>query len=172
MFIVSNTSPLIFLTKVPRLIELLRKFYKKLIIPNEVYIEAVEEGLKSENPSIKENALRIKKLVEENFIEVRSLKRKWIKLRNSLQLATGEASAIALALQEKIENVLIDEKRASTIAKTFKLVSRPISLLPIEAFRKDYISKQEALNLLDDLLINNYHLSSDAYKQIISMLEK
>lgn len=173
MFVVSNTSPLIFLTKIPKLIEILRKFYKKVIISNEVYVEAVELGLKSENPEIKENALTIKKLVEENFIEMRSLKGKWIKLKNSLQeLATGEASAIALALQEKVENVLIDEKRASAIAKTFKLVPRPISLLPIEAFRKNYISKQEALNLLDELLTKNYHLSSDIYKQIISMLEK
>ncbi|MDI6902123.1 MAG: hypothetical protein QMC77_00070 [Methanocellales archaeon] len=170
MLAVSNTSPLIFLAKVPELIDLSKRKFEKIIIPREVYSEAVERGLSSEDHSIRENALRIKKLVEGGFIEVRELKE--VKLKNSLleDLGLGEASAIALALQEKIENVLIDERGATTIARTFKLKPRPISLLPIEAFKNNQMSKEDALRLLDELLINNYYLSSEDYKRIISLL--
>lgn len=44
MPIVSNTSPLIWLSKVGR-IKLLKKLFGEVIIPEEVYIEAVEKEL-------------------------------------------------------------------------------------------------------------------------------
>jgi len=174
MLAVSNTSPLIFLTKVPELIDLLRKKFEKIIIPGEVYSEAVKKGLSSDDHFIRENALKIEKLVEKKFIEVRELKGEFVKLRGTLSesLGLGESAAIALALQEKIENVLIDERGATTIAKTFKLKPTPISLLPIEAFRKGQMGKEDALKLLDKLLVNNYYLGSEDYKKIISFLER
>lgn len=171
--VVSNSSPLIFLTKIPRLLDISKKFYEKTVIPNEVYHETVKVGLSSENVSVRENALKTKGLIEEKFVEVGRLKSKWIKLRNSLSkdLAIGESSAIVLALQENIENVLLDEKKATVIAKEFKLIPKPISILPVQAYRKNWIDRNEAIKILDELLINNYYLSSVEYKKILSLLE-
>ncbi len=162
------------MTKIPKLLEISEKFYDSIIIPAEVYNETIEAGLLSGSSFIKENALEIKKLVEEKFVEIRELKNEGIKVRNNISndLSLGESSAIALAVQENIKNILIDEKRATIVAKELKLVSQPISALPILAYRKKWINKEEAVELLDELLVNNYYLSSVDYKKILSLVDK
>ncbi|MBI2584101.1 MAG: hypothetical protein HYW25_05520 [Candidatus Aenigmarchaeota archaeon] len=168
MLTVSNTSPLIFLAKVPELIALLKWKYDKIIIPKEVYAEAVEKGISSHNPQISSNAAKIKALVEEGFIKVEIVK---TKIALPSYLGKGESAAIALALERKVKGVLIDEKPATSVARSLGLNPSPISTLPIEAFRKDKISRAEAVKILDSLLANNYYLSSRDYKILMKMLE-
>ena len=171
MSVVSNSSPLIFLSKVDELIDLSRKIYKNIIITEEVYKEVVEIGLLSEKPSIKGNALKIKQLDENGFIKTIKLKSE--KLKKSLlgKLDIGEASAICLALQENIKEVLIDEKAATIAAKELGLKPIPISALPMIAFKKNMIKKEAAIKIIDKLLLENYYLSAADYKRLIELLE-
>ncbi|ODS38080.1 MAG: hypothetical protein A7316_08530 [Candidatus Altiarchaeales archaeon WOR_SM1_86-2] len=46
MISASNTSPLIFASKVPEILDLLKSTYEGIIIPLEVYREAVEDALR------------------------------------------------------------------------------------------------------------------------------
>ena len=171
MSVVSNTSPIIFLSKVPEILNLAKNFYKEILIPEEVFEEAVDKAL--QNPSTKENSFKIQELIEEKFIRIKKLDVKYIKIRDSInqKLGIGESSAICLALQLNIKLILIDEKPATSIARQFGLKPQPISLLPIKAYKKKLIDRKEAIKLLDGLLINKYHSSSIDYKKIISMLE-
>lgn len=172
MKVVSNTSPLIFASKVSGILELIKSEYSTIIIPTEVYGEAVEKPLNSDKVEIQENAFRIKELIDSNFLKIVNLNNKHKKLRTKLQedLGLGEASAIALAIQEGIKFVLIDERKATIVALLHNLKPRPISALPIIAFRKRLISKEEAKEILDELLVNQYRLTVDAYKKIMELL--
>jgi predicted nucleic acid-binding protein len=97
---VSNTSPLIFAGKVPKILELIRSEYSILLIPKEVYEEAVENPLNSDRLDIRENALGIKKLVDCGFLSVVNLNAKYKKLSAKLKgnIGSGEAAAVALAV--------------------------------------------------------------------------
>ncbi len=170
---VSNTSPLIFAGKVSQIIGLMRSEYSLILIPGEVYEEAVKRPLDSGRLDIQESALEIKKLVDSGFLEITGLEREYKKLSIRLQenIGLGEASAIALAIQEDIKSVLIDERKATIIARMHNLQPRPISALPIIAYRKKLIPKEEAKKILDELLVNQYRLTVDAYKKIMDLLE-
>lgn len=170
---VSNTSPLIFASKVSQILELIKKEYSFILISKEVYEEAVEKPLASDRLYIQENALRIKKLIDSDFLKVSNLNKTYKKLSAKLQenIGLGEASTIALAIQEDIKFVLMDEKKATIVARMHNLRPRPISALPIIAFRKKLISKKEAKNILDELLVNQYRLTVDSYKEIMDLLE-
>jgi len=170
---VSNTSPLIFASKVPQILELMKGEYSSILIPPEVYEEAVKKPLDSDRLDIQENAHRIKKLVDSDFLKVTDLDGKYKKLSNKLRenIGLGEASAIALAIQEEVKFVLIDDRKATILVRMHNLEPRPVSTLPIIAFRKKLISKKEAEEILDELLVNQYRLSADAYKKIMGLLE-
>jgi len=172
MISVSNTSPLIFASKVPKILDLLKDTYEGIVIPPEVYKESVDEALKSDKPGVRESGLAIKKLVDDGFVMVKELDDDSLAIKQSFTgVGEGEASAIALAVQEKIKYILVDEKRATTIAKSLGLKIKPISILPVEACRKGLLGKNAAIELLDELIANQYRLSIKDYKKIMALLE-
>lgn len=69
--VVSNTSPLIWLSKTGK-INLLKELFQEITIPEEVYTEAVERGLQ-EGFS---DALIIKEAVEQGWIRISQLNKK------------------------------------------------------------------------------------------------
>ena len=71
MPVVSNTSPLIWLSKTGK-INLLKELFQEITIPEEVYTEAVERGLQ-EGFS---DALIIKEAVEQGWIRISQLNKK------------------------------------------------------------------------------------------------
>ena len=101
MPIVSNTSPLIWLSKIGR-ITLLKKLFGEIIIP-EVYKEAVERGLQ-EGFS---DALAIKECVDQGWIKISKLNERQIKLcqkmmEHAFEIHLGEAQAIILARTRRL----------------------------------------------------------------------
>lgn len=173
MIPVSNTSPLIFASKLPKILNLIRKTYERIIIPPEVYCESVNDALKSDDINIRESGLIIKKLFDDGFIQIKELNENSLALKKSFTgLGEGEASAIALAIQEKIEYVLIDERKATIIAKNMGLKVKPISVLPVEAYLNGILEKDDALELLDELLANQYRLSARDYKRVMALLDE
>ncbi|MBI4162610.1 MAG: hypothetical protein HY513_02915 [Candidatus Aenigmarchaeota archaeon] len=171
MTAVSNSSPLIFLSKIDDLMELAKEIHKNILISEEVYKEVVEIGLLSEKPSIKNNALKIKQLASSGFIKTIKLKPHRLKHSLSERLGIGEASAICLALQENIKEVLIDEKAVTVVAKELGLKPLPISSLPIIAFKNGMIKKEAAERIIDKLVLEHYYLNASDYKLLIRLLE-
>ena len=94
MPVVSNTSPLIWLAKIGRII-LLKRLFSEVTIPEEVYREAVEKGLK-EGFS---DALAIKECIEQGWIKISKLNESEIKLckkmmEHAFEIHLGEVQAI------------------------------------------------------------------------------
>lgn len=71
MPIVSNTNPLLWLSKVGR-ITLLKKLFGEIVFPEEVYKEAVERGLQEGFSE----ALAIKECVDQGWIKISKLDEK------------------------------------------------------------------------------------------------
>ena len=126
---VSNTSPLIWLSNMGKL-NLLKELFDEILIPPEVYREAVETGLQ-EGFS---DALIIKEAVDQGWIKTTTLGEKEIELchnmmKHAFELHMGEAQAIALARRMgKDTLLLIDESSGSSICGSLGTKSQRRSL--------------------------------------------
>ncbi len=108
MKVICNSSPLISLLSIKR-IDILEKLFDKIIIPEAVYREVFNSKVGSEN------------LKESRFLEVGKVKdRKFVKLLR-MQLDYGESEVIALALEQGMDRVMLDDKPARKIADKLDL---------------------------------------------------
>lgn len=112
MFAVSNTSPLIVLLKIGYLSST-RILFKKIYIPKGVE----EESSKKEDETCK----RIRELLEEGFVEVRTVENKdAVKILNA-ELGLGESEVIVLSREIKADYVLLDDQKARLWARSFDI---------------------------------------------------
>ena len=130
MIVICDSSPLIALFALEK-IDLLDRLFDKVIILEAVFNEVFSyEKLSVPNFLIKE------KVIDKNLID--SL---------SIRLDYGESEVIALALEKKIERVLIDDKAARKIAHSLGLkVIGTLGLL-ILAKEKQFINEIKPLML-------------------------
>jgi len=106
MSAVSNSSPLILLSKINRFY-LLKEIFKKIYIPKAVYEEICIKG--KEKPGSKETLEGIK----EGWIEIKDVK---ALPELELILGRGEAEAITLAKELSLP-LIIDERKGRKIAE-------------------------------------------------------
>ena len=108
---VSNSSPLIHLAKIGKL-DLLRGYYEQIVIPEAVFRECVAEGGDRPEAAIIRNSdwIVVKSVADRNLVK-------------SLEagLDGGESEAIALALEEKSEIILLDDSDAREKARLYGL---------------------------------------------------
>ncbi len=105
---ISNSSPLIHLTRLGKWKYVMRTF-PSLLIPTAVRFETIEKG-KEEGYS---DALVLEKLENEGWLKTETLSTKLsqkIAKELTLELGKGEAEAIALAV-EKSERLIIDDQK-------------------------------------------------------------
>ncbi len=109
--VVSNSSPLIHLTKIGRL-ELLKEYFQEIIIPEAVYRECILEGNDREEVELTKNA---------NWIKILQVKdQKLVRLLKS-SLDDGESEAIALSLENGADLILLDDSDAREKARLYGL---------------------------------------------------
>jgi len=137
--IISNSSPLILLTKINRL-NLAKKLYKKIYIPAEVYTEVVVKG-KNEKYG---DAFVIEKEINA-FIFIKELNSEYKKEAEKItgRIGTGESQAIALCLQENADLLLIDNLEPRKIAEIKKISCRSTPGILLEALKNKVISLTE-----------------------------
>lgn len=138
---ISNSSPLIHLGAIGSF-GLLRDLFDEIWIPPAVWREVVEEGRGRPGAAEVEQAaaqgwLRVRPLLDDAL--AKSLKR---------ILDDGEAEAIALAVQEKPDAVLLDESEARKAADVHGLIKTGVVGLLIRAKQqgkvtclKDYLDR-------------------------------
>lgn len=107
MIVVSNTSPLIALAAAGHL-DLLRQLYGRILIPPQVYREAVEK---------KPDAAGAAMIGAARWLEVRRVHDRELVDTLEGKLDAGEAEAIVLALEQSADLLLIDEPAGRTQAK-------------------------------------------------------
>ena len=160
MKIVSNTSPLIFLTKIRRL-DFLRGH--DLIIPEPVF-EEISEWEKTDSG----NHLILTKWIVKNKIP---LKKSATLEGLPPSLGRGERAAISLAIKEGIRVILIDEKKARIIAKSLGLVpTGTFAVIRQQALDKK-ITKTECKNLVFELIKKGYRIKEEILAEFLQQLE-
>ncbi len=169
---ISNASPLIIFGKLNKL-ELLYELFGKLIISQAVYEEVVENGLKINAPE----AMLIKNQIENGKIFIKKLISEFQKKAKILEniyasLDYGESETIALALELKEKDVLIDERVARNVAKLEGLTPKGSLYVLLIAYKKKKLSEKEIKNLLTEMTSTKFRLSSEVINKFWQMFEE
>ena len=158
MKVVTNSTPLIELSKINRL-DLLRDVYGTILIPKEVYVEVVTDGIG------KPGAAEVKAA---EWIHCQSVAHKdqisILQTQHSLHL--GESATIVLAKEVKAEQVILDDNaaRQEAVARGLPvigtvgvlLVAKTRSVIPV------------VRPILDNLRAQGTRISQDLYYQVIA----
>ena len=135
MKVVSNASPLINLARIGRL-DLLQQLYGELLIPEAVWQEVVVDGSGQPGAEIIKSAAWIKINTVVNVQLVQSFRQ---------DLDSGEAEAIALALEVSADLLLMDERFGREIAEYFEVRYSGLIGVLVEAKHKKLISEIKTL---------------------------
>lgn len=158
---VCDASVLINFAKARKLELLLGVFQNPLFVPDEVYAEAVVNGIEKKEP----DARVIEEFVERKLIVVKKTRAMRLPF-----LDAGECAVISLALERGIKLVCIDETPGRNAAKQFGL--KPVGTLGVLTFllKKKRLSRAQLLNLLDEMVERDYRISAkvlDAFKKAV-----
>ena len=170
MPIISNTSPLIWLSKIGK-IRLLQKLYGEVIIPEEVYKEAVDKGLEDGFS----DALVIKEGVEQGWIRISKLNGEEKKLRErmmerALEIHLGEAEAIILARKTN-SPLLMDESSGRVFAGAWGLRVRGALYVIMKALREELLSKDEAKEATIRLINTGFRIEPKLLARMLKEIE-
>jgi predicted nucleic acid-binding protein len=140
MIVVSNASPILNLLVVEQL-DLLKQIYGRVSIPPATFSEIVAVAARkqvSPQPQIP------------GWIETKPIADQAFAVALQFELDVGEAEAIALALQLKADLLLLDERKARTVAERFGL--KFIGLLGILILAKRRGLVRNVKPIVDDLI--------------------
>ncbi len=161
MIVVSDTSPVLNLARIGRL-DLLERLYGQVLMPSAVLQELrlVASGL---DATFDIDALPW-------FIVADASDRRRVdELRTNLD--SGEAEAIALAIEHRADLLLIDEKLGRRIASAEGLTVT--GLLGVIAHAKRVGAITEAKPVLDDLIrIARFWIGPALYKEVLTHLDE
>ena len=155
MIVVSNTSPLIFLSKIEKL-DLIKKLYKKVNISEEVFKEINSKKSEEVNYFNKSKIYKIHKL-------------KNIKKFN---LGEGEEATITLALKLKADLVLLDDQKARFIVDNLNIKYIGTIGILLLSLKKELIKHDEFKNLINKLMDSGYRIDINIYTKITEEAEK
>jgi predicted nucleic acid-binding protein len=154
--VVSNSSPLISLTRIGKL-GLLPQLYDEVYVPEEVWHEVVIAGEGQPGVDQIKEAAWIKRVPVKNRALVRALQR---------DLDAGESEAIALAVETEAELLIMDERLGRDTARIFELKYTGVVGVLIEAKRKGLI--EEIRPVLDEMRTKgHFRISSALYARIL-----
>ena len=156
MIVVSDTSPLMNLAVVGQL-QLLHQLYDTVIIPEAVWNEL--STLSSQHPEV----TAVQTL---SWLESQPLTSRAVADALQAELDFGEAEAIALALEQQAELLLIDERRGRQVAARMGLTYVGLLGILLEAKRKGFL--YEVRPVLDDLIAKaGFWVSSELYTRVL-----
>ncbi len=153
--VVCNSSPLIHLAKIVKL-ELLKDLFEEVMIPGAVYRECVIDGKDREDA---------RKITNAAWIRATDIKNIELKKALNTFLDEGESEAIALALQEAADLILLDDYEAREFARVYALkTTGTIGIL----LKAKYEGKISSLGeMLDKLRKTGFWLNDDLYYKIL-----
>jgi hypothetical protein len=140
MSVVSNTSPIFYLSTIGQL-DLLRQLYQEILLPTAVFDEITNVGNTDVSAKVVPNLSWIKTQAVTNQAFVSVLR---------AELDPGEAEAIALAVELKVNRVLMDERLGRGVAIQVGLQVTGVLGILTAAKRNNLI--REVKPLLDSLI--------------------
>ena len=150
MIMVSDSSTLILLTKIS-ILKMVHNYYKKILIPKQVFIEAVEIG-KEQN---KEDALIIEKEIKDKKIIISEIinKENLNMILKDFKCNLGEAEALSLAI-DKNATLFTDDAEAMKVCRVYDVEFITALAFLVKLINDNKIDKEESLikfNLLSKL---------------------
>ncbi|MEH1966412.1 DUF3368 domain-containing protein [Nostoc sp.] len=161
MIVVSDTSPINNLAAINHL-HLLQQLYGTVLIPEAVYRELTDPNFPVAG------ATEVQTFI---WIQTRPVKDRTLVEALSNELDIGEAEVIALALEMKADQVLIDERRGRMVAARLNLGYTGILGILVEAKSQRLIS---AVKPLLDALINQagFWVAEPLYKRVLQLVDE
>lgn len=161
MIIVSDTSPINNLAAINHL-HLLQQLYGTVLIPEAVYRELTDPNFPVAG------AIEVQTFI---WIQTRPVQDRILVEALSNELDIGEAEAIALALEMKADQVLIDERRGRMVAARLNLGYTGILGILVEAKSQRLIS---AVKPLLNALINQagFWVAEPLYKRVLQLVDE
>lgn len=159
--IVSNSTVLIYLVKIGKL-SLLKKLFRKVLIPVEVFNEVAIRGKENQHP----DAFVIEAAVEEGWIEVKDIEA--IAELEEFGIDSGESQAISLAKSLGVP-VLLDQTHARIAAKALGLKTRGAIFVLAAALRKKLLTYKEYADSLEELVKAGFRMSDEVYLSAVRM---
>jgi uncharacterized protein len=168
--VISDTSPLIWLAEVGK-ITLVKDLFGEVIIPEEVYIEAVEKGLQGGFA----DAQTIKECISEGWIKLSKFNFKDQSLLqkisgHSFEIHSGEAQAIVLAREMKLL-LLIDESAGRAFGQAWGLKVKGTIYVIISALRKRIIDETQAKEAVLTMVAKGFRLEPTLLARLIIEIE-
>ncbi|HEQ78309.1 MAG TPA: DUF3368 domain-containing protein [Euryarchaeota archaeon] len=163
--IVSNSTPLICLTKLNRL-HLLKEFFVEVCIPEEVYREVVTRGKEEKYP----DALLVEEAVKEGWVIVK--KATEMKRLEEYGIDKGEVEAISLALNLKYSGILVDQSHARFVAEVMGLVPKGTIFVLLKALKNGVFSFDDYLKDMETLVKTGFRMSDDVYIEAVRLGKK
>lgn len=164
--IVSNSSPLIYLAKLKKLM-LLRALFKEVVIPHEVYDEVAIRG--KEGSFI--DAVVVERAKTEGWLHVESAPQEKELKAFSPEIDIGEAAAILLARKINANLLLIDDASARIIAQSFGLNVKGTVFVLLRAYKKKMLTKEEVRKLMGRLIAEGFRLSQELYVSVLEEID-
>ena len=150
MIVISDTTPIISLMKANRL-DLLKKLYGKVLIPNAVYKELTE------NATFAKEAKMIKDIDYLTVVAVENKKAVSV-LRNVTGLDAGESEALIMYDEQKADLLLMDEHKGRCVAKQLNVRHFGTGGVFLLAYDKGVIQQDDVKSCLDTMLANHISL--------------
>ena len=166
---ISNASPLIFFSKINKL-DLLCTVFPQIIISREVFIEVVQRG------ESRPDAVLIEKYIKQGNIIINDLVLKYQTIASQLvarytSLDRGEAETIALALQKKENEVLMDDSAGRKVAELNNLLPSGSLRVLLLAFQRALISKEDTLKIMKMLIDAGLYLGAEVVERFYEVLD-
>ena len=153
---IADSTVLICLGRI-KMLELLKKLYKKIIIPPSVEKEVLIE--------VKEGYKIIHHAIKSGWIEVMRPNK-----TIGLGLGRGEEQAISLAVERK-DSIILDDAYAIKAAKALNIPFVRTTTVIFTSLKKRILIKKQALSILNLLIENGYYISTKDYAILISKLK-
>ena len=159
--IVSNSSPIIILAK-QGMLDMLKKCFKEVIIPESVYEEIMHKNGTPE-------AIALNHAIKEKWISVQKVA-VIVKLETK-KIGQGEKEAISLAYKHK-SLLLMDDDSAKKYASIFGVEAHGTFYVIIYlACTRKLLDKSSAKEVLENMIADGFYISSEFYSRFIRLLD-
>lgn len=159
--VVSNSSPLMNLAIIGKL-DLLRELFGRMMVPQEVWSELTIEGKDKPGTEF---------IVQSDWIDVEPVGNRDLCLSLNRELDLGESAAIALAIEQQADLILLDETEARSIAEFHGL--RKTGVLGVLMRAKHLKLIPEVRPLLDALRTEaHFWINPVLYNQVLAEMQE
>ena len=154
---ISNATPIICLSRINQL-SLLKLIFKSVIIPSSVGKEVLIED--------KPGYSGIVNAIKEGWLKVAEPRSK-----TDYGIGAGENAAINLARERK-DTLILDDAFAIKVTKAFDIPIIRTTTVIFIALQKKIVTRNQAINILNQLIENGYYISPREYSILLTRLKE